>query len=66
MPWKSIQQARWGHSAAGEKALGGKAAVSEWDAATAKGSLPRRVSKKPVAKRKPESQSPTSAMLQGG
>lgn len=41
MPWKSIQQARWGHSPAGVKALGRKAAVSEWDAATPKGSLPK-------------------------
>lgn len=45
MPWKSIQQARWGHSPAGLKALGGKAAVSEWDAATPKGSLPKKTGK---------------------
>jgi hypothetical protein len=42
MPWKSVQQAKWGHSPAGLKALGGKSAVSEWDAATPKGSLPAR------------------------
>lgn len=58
MPWKSIQQARWGHSPAGVKAIGGKDAVSEWDSATPKGSLPpkapevgklhaQRMSKKP-------------------
>jgi hypothetical protein len=38
MPWKSVAQARWGHSAAGKKALG-VAAIPEWDAATPKGSL---------------------------
>ena len=45
MPWKSVAQARWGHSPAGLKALGGKAAVSEWDAATPKGSLPKKAGK---------------------
>ena len=39
MPWKSTQQARWGHSPAGKKALGGASKVSEWDSATPKGSL---------------------------
>lgn len=34
MPWKSKAQQRWGHSAAGLKALGGKSAVREWDSAT--------------------------------
>jgi hypothetical protein len=43
MPWKSKAQAAWGHSPTGVKALGGKAAVSEWDAATPKGSLPAKV-----------------------
>ena len=42
MPWKSVSQAKWGHSPAGLKALGGKAKVSEWDSATAKGSLPKK------------------------
>ena len=42
MPWVSKSQARWGHSPAGLKALGGKAAVSEWDASTAPGSLPEK------------------------
>lgn len=42
MPWKSKAQARWGHSASGVKALGGKTAVAEWDAATPKHSLPER------------------------
>lgn len=42
MPWQSVKQARWGHSPAGIKALGGPSAVAEWDAATPKGSLPER------------------------
>jgi hypothetical protein len=42
MPWKSVAQAAWGHSASGVKALGGQQAVQEWDAATPKGSLPKR------------------------
>lgn len=46
MPWKSKAQAAWGHSPAGVKALGGKANVQEWDAATPKGSLPARAKKK--------------------
>ncbi len=42
MPFLSKSQQRWGHTPAGVKALGGKAAVSEWDAATPKG-LPAKV-----------------------
>jgi hypothetical protein len=42
MPWQSKQQAAWGHSQAGLKALGGASKVAEWDAATPKGSLPQR------------------------
>lgn len=38
MPWKSVKQARWGHSKAGEKALGASG-VKEFDSATASGSL---------------------------
>lgn len=38
MPWKSVAQARWGHSPAGKKALGASG-VKEWDSATPKGSL---------------------------
>lgn len=43
MPWLSKAQAAWGHSPAGNKALGGPEAVKEWDAATPKGSLPAKV-----------------------
>jgi len=42
MPWKSKAQQRWGHSPAGVKALGGMAAVSEWDSDTNFKSLPKR------------------------
>ena len=38
MPWKSVKQARWGHSEAGREALGNDA-VEEFDDATSKGSL---------------------------
>lgn len=45
MPWKSDQQRKWGHSEAGKKALGGEAAVHEWDEATKGKKLPKRVEK---------------------
>ena len=48
MPWKSKAQAAWGHSPAGIKALGGKAAVSEWDSASKGKKLPERKKKKKV------------------
>jgi len=44
-PWKSKAQARWGHSAAGEEALGGEAGVREWDVATHGKKLPEKVKK---------------------
>jgi len=53
MPWKSAQQAKWGHSPSGLKALGGKAKVSEWDQATPKGSL-RGTAKKIGTAKKPK------------
>lgn len=43
MPWKSAQQQKWGHSPSGLKALGGKSAVGEWDAASKGKQLPERV-----------------------
>ena len=46
MPWVSKAQAAWGHSPAGIRALGGRKAVSEWDSATPKGSLPEKAGKK--------------------
>ena len=45
MPWKSKAQQGWGHSKEGEKALGGKKSVAEWDSATNFKSLPNKVSK---------------------
>lgn len=47
MPFKSEAQRRWGHSPEGVKALGGTAAVSEWDEASKGKKLPERTGKKP-------------------
>ncbi len=47
MPFVSIAQQRWGNSPAGRKALGGQAAVNEWNQATVSAGesrLPERVS----------------------
>ena len=49
--WKSAKQASWGHSPEGRKALGGAAAVAEWDKDTNFKKLPVRV-KKPLKRRK--------------
>jgi hypothetical protein len=62
MPWKSKAQASWGHSPAGIKALGGRGSVSEWDAATPKGSLPNKV-RHPVAKKQNKPISASSKKL---
>jgi hypothetical protein len=48
MPWKSQAQAAWSHSPAGEKALGGKAKVAEWDRSAQGMRLPKR--RKPAAR----------------
>ena len=45
MPYKSLQQEKWAHTPAGEKALGGPAKVAEWDAATKGKRLPKRAGK---------------------
>jgi hypothetical protein len=42
MPFRSRAQQAWGHTPAGEKALGGPAKVAEWDAATKGRKLPAR------------------------
>lgn len=52
MPWKSKAQAAWGNSASGKAALGAKG-VSEWNAATPKGSLKRKYVAKPKVKGAP-------------
>lgn len=43
MPYKSLAQERWAHTPEGMKALGGAAAVSEWDSATKGKKLPKKV-----------------------
>lgn len=45
MPYKSDAQRRWAHTETGKKALGGDAAVHEWDEATKGKSLPEKVKK---------------------
>lgn len=49
MPYKSESQRKWAHTASGIKALGGKAKVAEWDAASKGKKLPNKLKK---AKRK--------------
>lgn len=44
-PYSSDAQRRWAHTAAGKKALGGEAAVHEWDEATKGKKLPEKVGK---------------------
>lgn len=44
-PWSSQAQAAWGHSPEGKEALGGEAAVKEWDRATRGKHLPKHVKK---------------------
>lgn len=41
MPFVSRQQQKWGNSPAGKKALGGQAAVNEWNSATKGKSIPK-------------------------
>jgi hypothetical protein len=52
MPFVSKAQQRWGHTAEGEKALGGPSAVKEWDSATNEKSIPQKIHemKKPLGK----------------
>lgn len=42
MPFLSQQQSKWGHTAAGMKALGGAAKVKEWESATDYSKLPKK------------------------
>lgn len=46
MPYKSKAQARWAHTPAGKKALGGAANVKEWDRESKGKKLPERASRK--------------------
>lgn len=52
MPWKSDKQARWGNSPTGKKALGGQAAVDEWNQATDFSDLPEQAKEKRKARMK--------------
>jgi hypothetical protein len=45
-PYRSDAQRRWAHTPTGTKALGGKAAVHEWDESSRGKKLPEKVSKK--------------------
>lgn len=49
MPYKSLRQERWAHTAAGVKALGA-AGVAEFDAASKGLKLPRTAPKKPLTR----------------
>jgi hypothetical protein len=46
MPYKSKAQERWAHTPAGEKALGGKNKVHEWDESSKGKRLPEHTPKK--------------------
>lgn len=46
MPYKSKSQQKWAHTKSGTKVLGGKKAVSEWDAASKGKKLPEKSKKK--------------------
>ena len=43
MPFVSKQQQKWAHTQNGQRALGGKDKVDEWDQSTDFGSLPDKV-----------------------
>ena len=45
MPYKSKLQERWAHTKTGKEALGGNAAVHEWDEATKGKKLPEKIEK---------------------
>ena len=64
-PWSSQAQAAWGHSPEGKEALGGEAAVKEWDAATKGKHLPKHVKKsEPLDKAAPRSPGPGHTIKQ--
>jgi hypothetical protein len=46
MPWKSVQQRKWGNSPAGHAALG-DAGVKEWNDASKGQRVPNKVKPKP-------------------
>ena len=52
MPFTSAAQVRWGNSPSGRKALGGQAAVDEWNHATNFNDLPQQARDKRRSKMK--------------
>lgn len=50
MPYKSIMQARWAHTAEGIKALGGASKVAEWDKESKGKKLPVKKTKLKIKK----------------
>lgn len=50
MPYKSDQQRKWAHTEAGKKALGGDAAVHEWDESSKGKKLPKYAKSEKMAK----------------
>ena len=50
MPYSSNAQRKWAHTSAGKKALGGEAAVHEWDEASKGKNLPKYVKSERIAK----------------
>ncbi|HEY5235238.1 MAG TPA: polyphosphate polymerase domain-containing protein, partial [Rhabdochlamydiaceae bacterium] len=51
-PYVSLAQERWAHTPTGEKALGGKSGVHEWDEATKGKKLPEKVTKSETGEQK--------------
>ena len=49
MPYSSDAQRRWAHTSTGVAALGGKAKVAEWDAASKGKNLPEKAKLKSKA-----------------
>ncbi len=52
MPYASDAQRRWAHTESGKKALGGEAAVHEWDAASKGQKVPEHVHSYTAAREK--------------
>lgn len=63
MPFLSKAQNRFGHTAAGQKALGGPAAVKEWESATDYKNLPETASESAPDKPKKNTMGITKARV---
>lgn len=57
--YESLAQEKWAHTKEGTEALGGKAAVHEWDEATKGKKLPKRVKKSKKEKSPAPAPAPT-------